>query len=197
LDDLKGDEDSDSDFEHDRWDSWCDADGISDATLQAVFGESMMPLEMEEDDEVNIAPTQPAIKVALDSGAADHVINPLDVPGHPVAPSSGSKAGRHFLAAGGHRIPNEVQVNLIVAGEGFAGRVKSTFQAAAVTRPLLSVSKICDSGCKVLFDDQRAIIRKNGRNVGTFVRKGGLYVAELAVKDPEKPEDFTRQGANR
>ena len=86
---------------------------------------------------------------------------------------------------------------MVVKGDGFAGKVKSTFQAAAVTRPLLSVSRICNSGCKVLFDKQRAIIRKNGKNVGTFVRKGGLYVAELAVLDPGKPADFPRQGAGQ
>ena len=125
------------------------------------------------------------------------MINPLDVPDHKVTPSAGSKAGKHFLAAGGHRIPNEGQLNLVVKGEGFTGRVKSTFQAAAVTRPLLSISRICDSGCKVLFDNQRAIIRKNGKNVGTFIRKGGLYVAELAVLDPGKPADFPRQGADQ
>ena len=62
---------------------------------------------------------------------------------------------------------------------------------------MLSVSKICDSGCKVLFDDERAIIRKGGKNVGTFVRKGGLYVAELLVKDLERPADFPRQGADQ
>ena len=193
--------------DQDCWDPRFEMDGISEETIRAIWGDDatlddhggiVMPLEdEEEDDEVHVAPTQSVIKVAIDSGAADHVINPLDVPCHAVKPSAGSRAGKHFLAAGGHRIPNEGQLNLVVTGEGFSGKVKSMFQAAAVTRPLLSVSKICDSGCKVLFDDQRAIIRKGGKNVGTFVRRGGLYVAELVVKDPERPADFPRQGADQ
>ncbi len=178
------------------WESDYEVDGITEETMKAIFGSNLMPLELDEDDEVHAAPTQSVIKVAIDSGAADHVINPLDVPDHKVVPSAGSKAGKHFLAAAGHRIPNEGQLNLVVSGEGFAGRVKSTFQAAPVTRPLLSVSKICDSGCKVLFDSHRAIIRKNGKNVGTFVRRGGLYVAELAVQDPDRPAGFPRPGAS-
>ena len=179
------------------WRKDFDVDGITEETMRAIFGGNLWPLELDEDEEVNALPSRPVIKVAIDSGAADHVINPDDVPGHTVVPSAGSKAGKHFLAAGGHRIPNQGQLNLMVSGEGFSGRVKSTFQAAPVTRPLLSVSKICDSGCKVLFDKERAIIRKDGRNVGTFVRRGGLYVAELAVQDPDRPADFPRPGVNQ
>ena len=179
------------------WRKDFDVDGITEETMRAIFGDNLWPLELDEDEEVNALPSRPVIKVAIDSGAADHVINPDDVPGHTVVPSAGSRAGKHFLAAGGHRIPNQGQLNLMVSGEGFSGRVKSTFQAAPVTRPLLSVSKICDSGCKVLFDKERAIIRKDGRNVGTFVRRGGLYVAELAVQDPDRPADFPRPGVNQ
>jgi len=183
--------------DEDFWNDNFDVDGISEDTMKAIFGDNLWPLELDEDEEVNALPARSVIKVAIDSGAADHVINPEDVPGHSVVPSAGSKAGKHFLAAGGHRIPNQGQLNLMVSGEGFAKRVKSTFQAAPVTRPLLSVSKICDSGCKVLFDKDRATIRKDGRNVGTFVRRGGLYVAELMVQDPDRPADFPRPGVNQ
>ena len=174
-----------------------DIDGISPMTLKAIFGTEAMPLELDEDDEICFAPQKTAIKVALDSGAADHVINPDHVPGHAITPSAGSKAGKHFLAAGGHRIENKGEINVVVSGEEFPGKVRSTFQAAEVTRPLLSVSKICDAGCKVLFDKDRAVIKKNGKIVGGFKRRGGLYVADLTVQDPGEASGFTGPGRQR
>ena len=51
--------------DHDFWNDNFDIDGISEETMRAIFGE-VLPLEMESDDEVHVAPTQPSIKVALD-----------------------------------------------------------------------------------------------------------------------------------
>jgi len=174
-----------------------DINGISRQTLEAIFGSETMPLEVDEDEEIFVAPEKTAIKIALDSGAADHVANPDHLPGHAIRPSAGSKAGKHFLAAGGHRIANQGEINVVVSGEDFARKVRSTFQAASVTRPLLSVSKICDAGCKVLFDKDKAVIRKGGKTVGGFKRRGGLYVADLMVEDPGEASGFTGPGRDQ
>ena len=50
--------------------------------------------------------------MALDSGAADHVVNSSETPGYQVSDSPGSKAGACFAAANGGRIPNRGQVEL-------------------------------------------------------------------------------------
>ena len=65
--------------------------------------------------------------------------------------------------------------------------MKSMFQLAKVSRPLMSVGKICDAGMKVVFEDQRAFVtEKSGRVVCRFDRKsgGGLYLAKLRPKAP-------------
>ena len=43
------------------------------------------------------------IRIALDSGAGDHVVGPEDVQGLTIEESAGSKAGRHFMAANKQR----------------------------------------------------------------------------------------------
>ena len=64
--------------------------------------------------------------------------------------------------------------------------IKSIFQVAEITRPLMSVSRVCELGHKCVFDDSKAeVIAKNGTVLCTFKRKGGLYVAEMKLKAPE------------
>ena len=81
------------------------------------------------------------IQIALDIGAGEHVANRSIAPRYIVAESAGSKAGQHFDAAGGARIPNEGQFKLRLRSGGQAkgeGKdIESTFQVAKVTRPLL------------------------------------------------------------
>ncbi|MDP7353445.1 MAG: hypothetical protein QF739_11765, partial [Acidimicrobiales bacterium] len=79
------------------------------------------------------------IEIALDSGAGDHVISRMDLPGAPVRDSRGSRSGQHFLAAGGQRLPTEGEMALILVDEKTGATVDSVFQVAEVTRPLWSV----------------------------------------------------------
>ena len=60
------------------------------------------------------------------------------------------------------------------------------FQIAAVTRPLMSVGKICDAGPNITFDSVQAIVRdKGGSELCKFHRTpGGLYVAEMNLRNP-------------
>ena len=64
--------------------------------------------------------------------------------------------------------------------------MKSIFQIARVTRPLMSVGKMCDNGLTILFDDKRAVVRdKGGLEVCTFERApGGLYLGKFRLKSP-------------
>ena len=87
-------------------------------------------------------------------------------------------------------MPNQGEKRLSLLGTD--GPLASVFQIAQVTRPLMSVGKICDEGFHVSFDaDSAFVLDKSGKTVLTFHRKhGGLYVAKLKLKQP-----FTRQGS--
>ena len=65
-------------------------------------------------------------------------------------------------------------------------KIKSTFQVAEVTRPLMSVSRVCDQGLTRNLTDTHAFVRdKAGNTVVKFERRGGLYIARMKLKPPE------------
>ncbi|GJR16868.1 copia protein [Tanacetum coccineum] len=51
---------------------------------------------------------------------------------------------------------------------------------------LLSVGKICDSKCKVIFSENDSEIVKDGKVIGRGIRKKGLYVMKLGTKPEDK-----------
>jgi len=108
-----------------------------------------------------------------------------------------SKAGAAFLAADGGRIANygEVHVNLLsYDSKGKSHSISSKFEAADVTRALWSVGLICDSGLRVQFTSERALVLdKQGTEVCAFKRTNGLYVTEVDVENPNY-KDFQRRG---
>ena len=81
-------------------------------------------------------------------------------------------------------IPNMGQSRLNLSQEG--NDIESVFQIAAVTRPLMSVGRICDEGHRVTFDSVMAVVHdKDGKELCRFHRKdGGLYVAKLTLRNP-------------
>ena len=124
------------------------------------------------------------LEVTVDSGAAASVIPEKLLPGHAIRPSEGSKAGVHYLAADGGRIPNlgEVGVAFLTKEQH---RCRMAFQVANVKRPLLAVSTLTRTGNDVAFTAGGGTItnRKTGRNI-SFSRKGGVYVLEVMVAPP-------------
>ena len=99
------------------------------------------------------------------------------------------------MVGNGSKMPNlgEKHLNLSVDRGGGIGRITSCFQIAQVTRPLMSVGKICDSGFGVSFDQKCArVTDSKGKVVCEFHRdNGGLYIAKMKITDPSKP--FGRQ----
>ena len=54
-----------------------------------------------------------------------------------------------------------------------------------MTRPLMSVAKICSNGFKCVFDEQQAqIIDSDDKVACVFERKGGLYLSRMKLKAP-------------
>ena len=129
--------------------------------------------------------------------------DPDDAPGYDLAESAGSRMGQHFVGAGGERIANKgcMDLNLVAPNGSQRGTsLKSRFQAAKVTRPLHSVSKICDEGYEVRFKkDSATVFDERGKVIAVYARRGGLYVATMKLKPQgdkktEGPASFRRQG---
>ena len=86
----------------------------------------------------------------------------------------------------GGKVDNQGQVALNLSNGGPSSVIQSVFQVANVTRPLMSVGRICDEGFHVDFQKEHAVIMdKSGREVLKFERQaGGLYVAKMKLKAP-------------
>ena len=144
------------------------------------------------------ATEQVSIKVAIDSGAVDNILNPVVLPcdAQPVPNTS----GRHFVGAKGERIDKCGSCDTRL--EGRHGSVGCKWQLADVTRSLHSVSKItgaADGPAKqdVLFTNTRCVvvapgvvekILKDTKPITEYQRQGGLYVADMTMSS------FGRQG---
>ena len=68
-------------------------------------------------------------------------------PGYQIRDSPASRRGRNFTVGNGEKVPNEGQVCLNLEadiGEGGTQPINCVFQVADLTRPLMSVSQVCD-----------------------------------------------------
>jgi hypothetical protein len=162
-------------------------------------------LEYDADDVLAAEDGEIIIEVTIDSGSVEHVMNREEVPTCAVLESPGSRMGKNFMAANGTKLPNEGEFHLEVHPEGSMKGLNAVVQAANVTRPLFSVSKICDASTdtEVTFNSKICQVKKGGRLVATFYRKGGLYTAKMRVndrsikKDSREASSFPRQGVKR
>ena len=148
----------------------------------------------EYDDDSHILMSDAVIDfdVALDLGCVDHVCAGSDAPGVAIKESAGSSRGQNFVVGNGDKIPNQGQVSLPLEAnvDKDVNHVDAIFQVAKVTRPLMSVSRICDGGFTCHFDDKRGVVKdKSGKVVCVFDRRGGLYICNMKLRSP-----FTGRG---
>ena len=134
------------------------------------------------------------VKGVMDSGASESVAPPTMCPHYDITPSPGSVAGQEYVSASDDRIPNlGEQVLSIVTADGKEGMVK--YQVADVSRPLNSISEICDAGGEggqhVIFGKHGGMIvnLETGRQT-PFAREEGVYTLDFWVT----PKGFRRQG---
>ena len=180
--------------------------GIIDERLRAIYGWDSPRLTKHamiqiiegivEDGEVLVNSagkeewTEVEFEVALDSGSIVHICSEEDAPGYILQESAGSKRGQTFVVGDGGVMANlgEMELNL---SEQTGNEFTSTFQIAKVTRPLMTVGKICDEGYEVVFDKNVAkVVAEDGEVVCQFNRQDhGLYTAKLRLKAP-----FARHG---
>ena len=81
--------------------------------------------------------------------------------------------------------------------DGSNQELNSIFQVAEITRPLMSVSRICDQDLECLFSKSCAkVLTPSGEVVATFERDGGLYTAKMRLRAPKPtavdPAGFAR-----
>ena len=142
------------------------------------------------------------IVLTLNSRCCDHICDIADTPGYaPVLVASpGSKSGQKFVVGNGDRVANQGQVKLKMQGKDKQGLLMSSvFQVAEITRPLMSVSRICDQNMVCIFEKTHArIVTEQGETVARFDRDGGLYTCTMKLRKPDpvdNPSVFGRQDA--
>ena len=121
------------------------------------------------------------VNVVLDSGAADSVCPKDMAPWFEVVDSDASRAGVYYTAANGGKLYNLGQTHIPIAMDNDY-RTMATFQVADVSRPLMSVSKVCEMGNRVVFGAGGGYILnlETGATI-PFETKDGIYVFKLWI----------------
>ena len=131
-------------------------------------------------------------EVLIDSGACESVAPKRDFQDYAVSESQGQRDGTFYVSALGKEIPNEGQKVIPGLTEDKTS-CSFTFQMAAVTRPILAVSRICEKGNEVEFakDGKGGVIRHvASKKEIPFVKKNGVYVLRLWIP---RAQGFRRQ----
>jgi len=169
---------------------------LIDITAEELDELNVLEAERRPEDVLALLPKVTMMRVALDSGACEHVASMEDLEGFKVHQNDASKRGECYIAANGDKIPNQGECRVGLKDGNTGSEFDSLFQLAPVSRPLYSVGRICDTGAEVSFTKHKATVRKDGRTIAVFERYNGLYLANLEVKGEADPAStFVRQGA--
>ena len=129
------------------------------------------------------------ILLTLDSGCCDHIVDMADAPGYAAVlhPSPGSQRSQKFVVGNGDRVANQGQIKLRMKSKADDGILMSSiFQVAEITRPLMSVLRICDQGMSCIFEKTHArVVDGHGNTVARFERDGGFYTCTMRLRRPE------------
>ena len=176
--------------QHDPLQSQDPWDSVRQGSCSLLWGADSVLAPLDDEPKTYI------MEVILDSGATDHVASKHELPGYAVRPSFRSREGLHYAGASGHEIVNEGETDVVMGLPGEKGKkVKcdNTFQIAKVSKPLMSVPRICAAGLDVLYrKDEAVILDPEHFVVGRFPKKRGLYMADIEIDNPRHP-GFHRQ----
>ena len=130
------------------------------------------------------------LSVAVDSGACDNVIDPSELPAYEgmVKETQASLMHDDFVAANGETIPNYGELKIpIITREKTLRSI--CFQAAGVSKGLLSVEKMNESGHFVVFDgDDSYIANKKTGEINRLRREDGNFMMDIWVPPPHVAE---------
>ena len=150
-------------------------------------------------------------EIAVDSGAELPVCDPEDMPGVPVEPHSGRK--KMFVGAGGDKIEHLGTLRPNIMTENGAV-TNTTFQAAKVRTPLLSVSSVEDKGNMTVFDENgsfiiprhsqllkkiRELVAATDHKIPLHRRRGiyTMRVWQMPAKKPSSADEGAAEGFSR
>ena len=122
------------------------------------------------------------VVTTFDSGSADHVCPEEEFPSVKMEPSQGSKKGRKYVAANGHKVPNMGQKKMPMITED-GKQLMITWQVTKVVKPLLSVSKLTENGNMVILDNMMPRIVSRDGHITWLRKKNGTYECDLWIKD--------------
>ena len=131
------------------------------------------------------------IKVTLDSGSCDHVLDVADAPGYAsfFVESPGSRRDKQYIVGSGAEVRNAGQVTLDLEADGFGdlpgNLIKSVFQVVEITRPLMSMSRFCELGKQSHTPACRARVVAEL----TKMQAGAARVARMHDRTPEQVLD--------
>ena len=134
------------------------------------------------------------VKSIMDSGASAPVAPPSMAPKVPIVESPGSKRCKMYNTASAQKLPNLGQQHLhAVTSAGTETGV--LFQIADASKPLVSVSTICERGNRVVFGKGGGYIHSLASGDKTsFYRQNGIYVLEMwLLNEPNKTETLFRR----
>ena len=133
------------------------------------------------------------VRGVMDSGASKSVAPPKMCPEYKLLESDGSRNGDNFVSASKDIIPNLGEKHLMVMkDDGSVGRVR--YQVADISRPLNSVSEICDSGNQVIFGrGGGCIVNTNTGSRTYFGREENVYVLDLWVMTPSMAASYSNE----
>ena len=141
---------------------------------------------MEDFVETDILPT-------LDSGCCDYIVDMADAPGYACVlhSSAGSLRGQKFVVGNGDRAANKGHIKLRMKSKDEHGLLmNSVFQVAEITRPLMSVSRICDQDMVNIFENHHPrVLDTDGSTVALCERDGCLYTCTIKLGTPEEQKD--------
>ena len=119
----------------------------------------------------------------MDSGASAPVAPSTMCPNVKVEDSAGSLRGQTYTSASKHKLLNKGQQSIhACTEEGYFMDVM--FQIADVTKPLVSVSALCERGNRVIFGRSGGVVQnlKTGQEI-PFYRKNGIYILSMWLLD--------------
>ena len=131
------------------------------------------------------------VKVIMDSGAAESVCPRSMAPQFRVQDSLASRSGVFYTSANGGKIMNLGEQHIPVALSNGA-RTICAFQVAEVSRPLMSVSKLCEMGNRVLFGANGGVIMNlRSGEMTPFAKEEGVYTFDIWIP-PLSESPFAR-----
>ena len=128
----------------------------------------------------------------MDSGASAPVVPPQMMPSVKIEPSEGSRRGQCYSSASKHKLVNLGQQKIRACTDAWE-ETEVLFQIADVSKPLVSVSAICERGNRVIFGQNGGLVQ-NLRTGGVipFERRNGIYVLSLWMEEGTD-SGFTRR----